>query len=474
MNFWKRRGDEAATVQAVQLRDRERHPYAGLRSFTPQRGGELRLYQAVREAVPVVDAAVCKLIRLSGGALVFCEDPETEKRLRDFLERVPAGRGQYGINAFLEQYLESLLICGGAVGEMVPAAGNRDLAALLCGRMDRIELREGESPLDFQIYGPDERGRMAALPYQELLLFTPLHPEAEHPYGVSLLRGLPFMADILMKIYNTVGINWERCGNMRFAVTCRDSDGSAAERGQILAQEWSRAMQDTRSGSVRDFVAVGDVDIKVIGGDAPILDSQVPVRQVLEQIVAKTSIPPFMLGLNWNSTERMSAQQADMLTTEITAIRRTLTPVVEQICRMWLRMQGETAAFRVDWEDINLQDEVEEAKAELYTMNTMLVSNDMMLAMLKLSEFQNPNTGLNFQATGKLTTPLGAKLLRSSAVPAGTIIGLDKNYALEQICGSEVVVEYDKLIDRQLERAAITSVSGFAKLFTDAAKVLKV
>ena len=174
------------------------------------------------------------------------------------------------------------------------------------------------------------------------------------------------MADILMKIYNTVGVNWARCGNMRFAVTCRDGDGNAAERGQLLASEWSRAMQDTRSGSVRDFVAVGDVDIKVIGGDAPILDSQVPVRQVLEQIVAKTSIPPFMLGLNWNSTERMSAQQADMLTTEITAIRRTLTPVVEQICRMRLRMQGETAAFRVDWEDINLQDEVEEAKAELY------------------------------------------------------------------------------------------------------------
>ena len=114
------------------------------------------------------------------------------------------------------------------------------------------------------------------------------------------------------------------------------------------------------------------------------------------------------------------------------------------------------------------------AQFDPYTMNTMLVSNDMMLAMLKLSEFQNPNTGLNFQATGKLTTPLGAKLLRSSAVPAGTIIGLDKNYALEQICGSEVVVEYDKLIDRQLERAAITSISGFAKLFTEASKVLVV
>lgn len=109
-----------------------------------------------------------------------------------------------------------------------------------------------------------------------------------------------------------------------------------------------------------------------------------------------------------------------------------------------------------------------------YTMNTLLVSNDMMLSMLKLPEFQNPLTGLNFQGTGTLTTPLGAKLLRTSAMPAGTLIGLDKGYALEQICGSQVTVEYDKLIDRQLERAAITSISGFAKLFPEASKVLTV
>ena len=61
-----------------------------------------------------------------------------------------------------------------------------------------------------------------------------------------------------------------------------------------------------------------------------------------------------------------------------------------------------------------------------YTMNTLLVSSDMMLAMLKLPEFQNPLTGLNFQGTGTLTTPLGAKLLRCSALPEGTLVGLDK------------------------------------------------
>ena len=109
-----------------------------------------------------------------------------------------------------------------------------------------------------------------------------------------------------------------------------------------------------------------------------------------------------------------------------------------------------------------------------YEMNTMLVPGDVMLSMLKLPEFQDPLTGLNFQGTGKLTTPIGAKLLRVSAMPAGKLIGLDKRYALEQVQSGGVTVEYDKLIDRQLERAAVTVISGFAKLFTDAAKVLEV
>ena len=363
MKWWKREKELAAP--AVQIRGGSRHPFGMLGDYVPLRNGETRLYRAVREAVPVVDAAVYKLIRMAGGVTATCGSKRAEEALREFLRTVPVGRGQFGINAFLDCYLDSLLTYGRAVGEIVPAAGNREIAALLCGRVEDIEIKEGDQPLAFSIWGPDERGQMAELPYQDLLLFTPLNPEADNPYGVSLLRSLPFLADILMKIYHTIGVNWERCGNLRFAVTCRGGDGvGAAEKGRILAEEWSRAMRD--SDAVRDFVAVGDVDIRVIGGDAPILDSQVPVRQITEQIVAKTGIPPFMLGLSWNSTERMSAQQADMLTTEVTALRRTLTPVVERICGLWLRMHGYGCGFEVVWDDINLQDEVEEAKAFLY------------------------------------------------------------------------------------------------------------
>ena len=364
---WFGRREAPVAAAPVQLRSGERHPFGMLGDYVPLRNGEVQLYRAVREAVPVVDAAVCKLIRMTGGVSAECGDRAAERELAEFLRTVPAGRGQFGINAFLDCYLDSMLVCGRAIGEIVPTAGGRDIAALLCGRVERIDIREGTHPLEFTICGPDERGQTVELPYQDLLMFTPFQPEAGNPYGVSLLRSMPFLTDILMKIYHTIGVNWERCGNVRFAVTCKDGgNGQAAERSRQLAGEWSRAMQDGKSGSVRDFVAVGDVEIKVIGGDAPILDSEVPVRQILEQLVAKTGIPPFMLGLNWSSTERMSSQQADLLTTEITAIRRTLTPTVERICRLWLRMHGYGCGFQVVWDDINLQDEVEEARAALY------------------------------------------------------------------------------------------------------------
>ena len=114
------------------------------------------------------------------------------------------------------------------------------------------------------------------------------------------------------------------------------------------------------------------------------------------------------------------------------------------------------------------------AKFDPYMMNTLLVSGDVMLQLLKLPEFQNPLTGLNFQGTGKLTTPLGATLLRTSVLPVKTAVGLDRRFALEMVRSGDVVVEYDKLIDRQLERAAITTISGFAKVFPKASQVLKV
>lgn len=364
---WRKK-EKNGVAAICQLRGGSTHPFGALRGYVPLGTGEERMYQELREAIPVLDAAVGKLVRLTGGFHVSCRNGVSQEKLEEFLRTMPCGRGQIGINDFLAGYLDSLLTYGRAVGELVVGGGK--LRAVCWGDVTALQMEEGENPLETVIWGPDEHGRMRPLPYQQLLLFTALNPEPAHPYGVSMFRGMPFLADILMKIYQTIGTNWERAGNVRYSVICKGGEeldpAVAQERGKQMAQEWARAMEEGKNGTVRDFVAVGDVEIKVIGGESPILDSEVPVRQILEQLVAKTGLPPFLLGLNWSTTERMSTQQADILTSELWALRRTVEPAVQKICRTYLALEGLDNRLEILWDDISLQDITEEAKADLY------------------------------------------------------------------------------------------------------------
>ncbi len=374
----RRRGREGgAAAAAAQLRDAGRHPFVQMDGYVPLHQGEIALYRAVREAVPVVDAAICKLVRLCGGVKVTCRDSRGQEELDQFLRTVPVGRKQRGIQTFLDQYLDSMITCGRAVGEILPREDGRDIAALLCADVSRVEIKEGDHPLDFALCARKLDGTIEQPERQELLLFTPFQPETGAPYGVSMLRSMPFLAEILVKIFEAMGKNWERMGNVRFAVVCKGEDGTLAkDRCNQVAREWSAAMQAGRDGAVRDFVCAGDVDIRTIGADNQILDSEVPVRQILEQLVAKTGIPPFLLGLSWSSTERMSSQQADIMTSEIAAIRRSLEPVVERICEFWLRLRGLDDRIVIDWLDVNLQDEESEAKAALYRAQARTIEEE--------------------------------------------------------------------------------------------------
>ena len=377
--FERKKNTASPAAPVVQLRREETHPFSALDHYVPMRAGRVELYRSIREAVPIVDAAIWKLVRLCGGVGVRAADPAAQKGLERFWKTVDTGWGQRGVQAFLDRYLDDLFTCGQGLGEIVLDAQGRSIAALLCADPTQAEVRVGDSPLEFclcrrTIDGSEE------LPYQKLLLFTPFQPTGEDPCGVSLLHSMPFLTGILLKIFQATGQNWERAGNLRFAVVCKpgeEGESSAQERCNQLASQWSSAMQATRSGAVRDFVAVGDVDIKVIGADGPVLDSQVPVRQILEQLVARTGIPPFMLGLSWSSTERMSAQQADLLTSEITAIRRSLEPVLCRVAELWLRLNGYHDEVEIVWEDINLQDLVEEARAQLYRAQAETLRKEM-------------------------------------------------------------------------------------------------
>lgn len=361
MEFLKRKKNRREPLSAAPVTDTALAVQTGLPPVQPFSGvTERRLYEQLRANVPVIDSAIGKIRRLIGSFTVVCAQQNAQERLNRFLSGVQVNAAQQGIDAFIGNYFEQLLTYGNAVGEIVP--DENGIAALYNASLDDVEIEE-PAPLVARVSRKMPDGKLIPCPFPELILLSALNPPPGSARGVSLLRGLPFVSEVLLKIYRTTGINWERMGNVRFAVTCKDDNPAfAGERARRMAEQWKQAM---REGPVSDFVAVGDVSIKAIGADNQILDSEVPVRQMLEQMIAKLGVPPFLMGLSWSSTERMSSQQADILTSELEAYRRLLEPVILRIASLWLAMEGYDPVCSVEWNDITLQDEVDHANARL-------------------------------------------------------------------------------------------------------------
>lgn len=330
---------------------------------------EHEFYDALRTEVPILDACIGKIVRLTGDFRLKAEKESVQPLLDRFAIDVPVGISGVSINTFADMYLDSLLTYGKAIGEIITDKNRRTVSGLWVGDSSLFRVRQGDGKTSLnitQIFGDKESPVIDT----QWILYTALNPSPKHPEGVSILRGLPALSRILMRIYECIGQNFDRVGNVRYAVTYNPSDDGdkafAKERAMEIAKEWSSGMAASKYGSVKDFVAAGDVQIKVIGAENQLIDTEVPVRQLLEQMISKLSIPPFLLGLNWSSTERMSSQQADILTSELEYYRRLLTPVLRRIGLTFLRLNGIDSDVSVEWANINLQDEESLARARLY------------------------------------------------------------------------------------------------------------
>lgn len=325
---------------------------------------EKELYDRLRAAVPIIDAALMKIVRLTGGFRVVCSDERIQEELDSFMESVPVGLTGRSVSTFADNYLDSLLTYGSAVGEIIIDSREGRIAGLYNGDVSRIVLSQGKTPFERRYSLRGESGSLITIAQPERILYSSLTG------GHSLLRGLPSLSGVLLRIYECIGQNFDRAGNVRYAVTYKPSQDSgeiaySRERAMQIAREWADGMNSAKYGQVKDFVAVGDIDIKVIGAENQLFDTNIPVRQLLEQLVAKLSIPPFLLGLSWSSTERMSSQQADILTSELEYYRRILTPVICDVGNAFLCMRGYNAECRVEWDNIDLQDETALAEARL-------------------------------------------------------------------------------------------------------------
>lgn len=123
-----------------------------------------RLFEQIRQAVPLVDAAIGKIIRLVGDFELECSNRQAQEELRRWCSQVPVGAGGSGLRQFLHSYLDDLLTYGNAVGEMVPFCEGEGIAALYNVPLENILIRQGENLLDVKLFANSRMGRRWSLP----------------------------------------------------------------------------------------------------------------------------------------------------------------------------------------------------------------------------------------------------------------------------------------------------------------------
>ncbi len=105
-----------------------------------------------------------------------------------------------------------------------------------------------------------------------------------------------------------------------------------------------------------------------------------------------------------------------------------------------------------------------------FDMTTVIADPTNASLIAAMEQVKNCTTN----AEGRLVLPLGAELIKCAAADDDAIIGIDRDFALEFITSTDLVMETDKLIDRQLDQMTVSITCGFKKITPDAVKVLKI
>ena len=107
---------------------------------------------------------------------------------------------------------------------------------------------------------------------------------------------------------------------------------------------------------------------------------------------------------------------------------------------------------------------------DCFDMTTVIASPELASKMAAMDQMKDCSA----DADGRFILPFGSELIKTSAADNTTIIGIDRCFALEFITSTDLVMETDKLIDRQLDQITVSITCGFRKITPDAVKILKV
>lgn len=334
----------------------------------------IKLYQTLRESIPLLGAAIQRKKLLVGGFDIDAEGKESvQKTLDEFKRDVKVNDFQKGLNSFLNENIDNTFLTGMGWGEIVM---NRD-ASIYSLRTLPTEymgfVREGQERFFGYLTGV---GVMKKIENQELITYLTFETRDGKPEGISLLESMPFTAQIYIRMQKSWDNYVMRVGDPTFMIYVKGGEGQKADSvskiSSAIANRLRSLWKDRKSGKVGDVYGGvpygGDVVVKVLGADAELPDISIPYNDIKEQLISKTGLTPPLLGFSQqHGNYRVTKDQNDLIVGNVKAERDRIQPIVEKILDLFLISQNMAGSkYRLRWHPVNLLDEKEQANAAYF------------------------------------------------------------------------------------------------------------
>lgn len=341
---------------------------------------DLEIYHLMASNIPIMEGAINAYTRLTNtGFDIKCEKDSTRNLVWDILERLD-----------LEEVLNKVLIQYNTYGfcgvEIVLNEDRTEVVKLKV--IDSRTLRVQKDPWGNIVCfkqiigiptGENQNSNMAPGTITldpDTIMYFQRKPDSDSAYGVSLLRPLPFVASVMMGIEDSIGKIYRQYGAPKYHVKYTPNspipDEEMEKRMDQLADDFSNL--DANS----DFFSNGDVEVSIIGAGGQQMNFSNELAHIMQEIMSGLGLPANVLGFNYGSTETHAKEQNIILMSNIRNTQNSFKRILENELLMKIAQVYDLDEVpEIEFEKIQLRDEVSYQSAEQAKLSNTLLKRDM-------------------------------------------------------------------------------------------------
>jgi hypothetical protein len=328
------------------------------------------LYERLKESVPLIDAAIVHITELVGTPCIEAED-DVKQEIDDWLwQRLRVNQVQVGLGNFISTWLDDMLTYGRSHAEIVLTNRRDDIYGLFELHPGTIAFKQTG---DGYTVDTVQLGRPQPLIFPAWKIMNAVNRvRTDDPNGTSLMWGLSIVAECYVAMVRSQQGLYTRFGDPSYHVNVEPPDGLNDPNGAIMGRligttrtSFMDAIAARKNGTTKDFFSGGKVTVSVIGAAGEELQFSQSAVEIVDQIVAKTGLPPMIFGLSRATTERMSTVQSSLLAEMVDRLQQTIEPEIRRLITLRQALRGDTRDWNLKWDSANLQDRLQDAQADM-------------------------------------------------------------------------------------------------------------